>query len=98
MDDQPPRPLAVPPLERDDADPDTPARRATPQTAPPPLAAPREGRSVLRTALWLLLVLLVVGGLVSWVVWRAGGQPAPAGRVQSSGPTPVGTATVAKGD
>ena len=48
--------------------------------------------------LWLLLVLLVVAGLVAWVVLRAGHQAAPTGRFQSSGPMPVGTAKVAKGD
>jgi membrane fusion protein, multidrug efflux system len=94
MDDQPPGPLAIPPLERDHVDQGAQARRAPPpQTAPP-----REARSRLRTALWLLLVLLVVAGLVAWVVWRAGQQPAPSGRLQSSGPTPVGTAKVQKGD
>jgi multidrug efflux system membrane fusion protein len=95
MDDQPPGPLAVPPRQREAADSE--ARRA----APPPVApivAPPATRSVLRGALWLLLVLLVVGGLVTWVMWRTGQQPAPAGRLQSSGPTPVGTVKVVKGD
>ena len=91
MDDQPPGPLAVPPRERD---PDAEARRAPPpQTAPP-----REARSGLRTVLWLLLALLVVAGLVTWVVLRLGHQPATTGRLQSSGPTPVGTAKVETGD
>jgi multidrug efflux system membrane fusion protein len=88
MDDQPPGPLSVPPLDRADADRDTRARRAP----------PREARSGLRSALGLLLVLLIVAGLVAWVVWRAGNQPAPTGRFQFSGPMPVGTAKVATGD
>ncbi|MGC2415757.1 MAG: MdtA/MuxA family multidrug efflux RND transporter periplasmic adaptor subunit, partial [Stellaceae bacterium] len=50
------------------------------------------------SALWLLLVLLIVAGLVTWVVLRSGHQAAPTGRFQSSGPMPVGTAKVGKGD
>ncbi len=46
----------------------------------------------------LLVVLLVVGGLVAWVLLRGSSSSAPGGRFQSSGPMPVGTATVAKGD
>ncbi len=47
---------------------------------------------------WLLLVLLVVAGLLTWAVRRAGNQPASTGRLQTSGPMPVGTAKVDKGD
>src|SRR5579862_5068839 len=93
MDDQPPGPLSVPLRERDHADEESPVRRAPGQPAPPPHA-----RSGLRSALWLLLVLLVVAGLVTWVVRRAGNHPAATGRFQSTGPTPVGTAKVDKGD
>ena len=93
MDDQPTGPLSIPPRERDDADEASPARHAPAQTALPPEA--RAGR---RSALWLLLVLLVVAGLVVWVVLRAGQQAAPTGRFQSSGPMPVGTAKVGTGD
>ncbi len=93
MDDQPP-PLELPPRHRDDAGEAVPGRRApSPAAAPPP-----EARSGARSALWLLLVLLVIAGLVAWVVLRAGHQAAPAGRFQSSGPTPVGTATAATGN
>src|SRR5271163_445515 len=93
MDDQPTGPLTAPPRERPYPDSDVPVRRAPPQTAPPPVPQSR-----LRSALWLLLVLLVVAGLVAWVIWRAGQTPAPTGRLQTTGPTPVGTAAVAKGD
>ena len=93
MDDQPPGPLAVPPRERD-PDQDAPVRRAA---VAADRARPRH-RSRPHSALWLLLVLLVVAGLVAWVVLRAGHQAAPTGRLQSSGPMPVGTAKVAKGD
>src|SRR6266567_2412712 len=93
MDDQPPGPLSVPQRERDPADRVSPARPGPPQTAPPP-----EARSRWRGTLLLILVLLVVAGLVAWVVLRAGHQPAVTGRFQSTGPTPVGTAKVDKGD
>src|SRR5437016_1830646 len=92
MDDQPTGPLS-PPRERDHADADARARPGPVQTAPPPTA-----RSGWRGALWLLLVLLVVAGLVAWVVLRAGHQPPATGRFQSTGPMPVGTAKVDKGD
>ncbi len=86
MDDQPPLPLLAPPRAREHVEPET-----RPLTAP----APRSG---LRSVLWLLLVLLAVAGLATWLIMRAGNQPARTGRFQSSGPMPVGTATVAKGD
>src|SRR5438876_8769392 len=92
MDDQPPGPLSLP-RERDGADADAPARPGPAQTAPPPPT-----RSGWRSALWLILVLLVVAGLVAWVVLRAGHQPPATGRFQSTGPMPVGTAKVTKGD
>ena len=90
MDDQPPGP---PVREHGDADQESRARRAPAQTAQVPDA--RSGR---RSALWLLLVLLAVGGLAAWVVLRPGHQPAATGRFQSTGPMPVGTAKVDKGD
>ena len=94
MDDQPPGPLSVPPRDRGWVDEDAPAR-----VAPERQAAPQpETRASPRSALWLLLALLVVAGLVVWVVLRAGQQPAPTGRFQTSGPMPVGTAKVEKGD
>jgi len=92
MDDQPLGPLAVPPHERDRADEASPVRRAPGQVGLPP------SRSPLRSVLLLLLVVLVIAGLVVWAVRRAGQQPAPAGRFQSTGPMPVGTAKVDKGD
>jgi len=92
MDDQPIGPLSAPPREHDLADEDARGRGAPAQTAPP---AARSGR---RSTLLLLLVLLVVAGLAAWVVLRAGRQPAVTGRFQSTGPMPVGTAKVGKGD
>jgi multidrug efflux system membrane fusion protein len=90
MDDQPSGPLSAPPHEREHADPDW--------RAPSRDAGPIDTRSGRHSALWLVLVLLVVAGLVAWVVLRAGHQAAPAGRFQSTGPMPVGTAKVGKGD
>ncbi len=99
MDDQPPGPLSVPPRDRAYADRDARVRGAPAPLTAPQSAPPREAtRSGVRSALWLLLVLLVVAGLVAWAVWRAGNQPAPTGRFQSSGPMPVGTAKVETGD
>jgi multidrug efflux system membrane fusion protein len=98
MDDQPPGPLSLPPRERvrgeREFDADVPARTA-PEQRPAPASAVRSGT---RSVLWLLLVLLVVAGLVAWVVLRAGKEAAPTGRFQSTGPMPVGTAKVEKGD
>ena len=54
-------------------------------------------RSRLRPFLWLLLVAAVVGAAV-WYLPRLGHQPRPGGRITSTGPVPVGTATVQKGD
>jgi membrane fusion protein, multidrug efflux system len=111
MDDQP-GPLSAPPrarpgrgdIERADRpgiDEHDPLRRdfvADPQVRTlPPADAPRR-RSRLGSALWLLLVLLIIAGLVAWVVLRAGHQAPPATRFQSAGPMPVGTAKVEKGD
>src|SRR5713101_4405248 len=93
MDDQPSAPLSVPPRERAPADQESQARRAPAQTAPPP-----DARSAWRSALWLLLGLVVVAGGVAWVVLRAGHQPPATGRFQSTGPMPVGTAKIDKGD
>lgn len=94
MDDQPPHPLELPPRRRDDLAEAAPLRPAPPSpTAPPP-----EPRGSARSALWLILLLLILAGLVVWVVLRAGNQAPPAGRFQSTGPMPVGTATAATGD
>ncbi len=92
MDDQPPGPLSLPPRERDQR---RGCERGIRRRGPRRRATPAPGA---RSALWLLLVLLVVAGLVAWVVLRAGHQAAPTGRFQSSGPMPVGTAKVGKGD
>jgi membrane fusion protein, multidrug efflux system len=113
MDDQP-RPLPVPPrtrpgdvIERADRPgiEERPARErefieADPRRPPrsPGEPTPPRRRSRLGSALSLLLVLLVIGGLVAWVVLRSGHQAAPTGRFQTSGPLPVGTTKVEKGD
>jgi membrane fusion protein, multidrug efflux system len=92
MDDQPIGPLSAPPREHDDADKDARARAAPAQAAPP------RARPAWRSMLLLLLVLLVIAGLAAWVVLRAGHQSAATGRLQTTGPMPVGTANVDKGD
>jgi membrane fusion protein, multidrug efflux system len=97
MDDQPPGPLAIPPpRERERVDQEAPAPRerirVDEDATAPRSTPPADARSGRRSALWLLIVLLVVAGAVVWVVLRAGKEAAPAGRFQSSGPMPVGTA------
>ena len=64
------------------------------RTAPPP-----EPRSGWRSALWLLVVLLVVAGAVAWIVLRAAKEPAPTGRFQiGAGRCRSAPRTVEKGD
>src|SRR4051812_27293286 len=113
MDDQP-RPLAAPPKpsparidrtgidhpgiggrDRDEEDFLEDEARLRPGR---PLDAPPRRRSAWSSALWLLIVLLVIAGLVAWVSLRGGNQPAQTGRFQTSGPVPVGTTKVEKGD
>jgi len=94
MDDQP-GPLAPPPPGREGArQPHSlephPAKAA-------PVVAPRPRRSRWRGIAWLVFFALVAGG-VYWIVSRSGQQPAQTGRFTSSGPMPVGTAKVEKGD
>src|SRR6202030_4239962 len=108
MDDQP-GPLSLPP----DA-PRLRGRADRPSVRPPPSgpvapgieergridrpAEPPPPHSRLRRALWILLLLLVVAALIVWLAYRTAHQPAPSGRSQSGGPSPVGTAKVDKGD
>jgi membrane fusion protein, multidrug efflux system len=54
-------------------------------------------RSWLRWLFWLLLVLAIIGAVV-WYYHRPEGQPKTGGRNQFDAPTPVGVATVQKGD
>ena len=54
-------------------------------------------RSRLRWLLWVLLVLAIIGVGV-WYYPKPENQPKTAGRNQFGGPTPVGVATVQKGD
>ncbi len=102
MDDQP-RPLTAPradrpgieerePRQREFIEEDPRLRPVRPGETQPPR------RSRLGSVLWLLLVLLIIAGLVTWVVIRSGHQAGPTGRFQTGGPTPVGTAKVEKGD
>jgi multidrug efflux system membrane fusion protein len=108
MDDQP-GPLSLPPDARRPRE-----RADRPSVLPPPSgpiapgteervrvgrpAEPPPPRSRLRRALWILLLLLVVAALIVWLAYRTAHQPAPAGRSQSGGPSPVGTAKAEKGD
>lgn len=91
MDDQPPAPLSPPARTLPPRDPGIERPRIAPREPPPP-------RSAWRRALGWLLVIVLVGGLAGWLVYRAGQAPAPTGRFQSGGPTPVGAAPVEKGD
>ena len=91
LDDEPPPSLRV--AEPAPQPATVPHREPAP--APPPHIPPRSG---LRRALSWLLVLLLVGGAVGWLVWRAGQAPPPTGRFQPTGPMPVGTARVQTGD
>src|SRR5258708_17676931 len=50
-----------------------------------------------RIAGWLVFLALIAG-VATWFVFRSAPQGPPAGRFQSAGPMPVGTAVVAKGD
>lgn len=106
MDDQPPRRYAATdealPVRADvrPRDPEPIETRPRPAGEPPPFDAPPPGSprrgSLLGRLLWLLLLALVVAGIVWWVLRHQ--QPSGGGRFTSSGPTPVGTATVEKGD
>src|SRR4051794_5100742 len=92
MDDHSSGPFAVPALGLDAVE-NSPARTATPQTAPQSRAA-RRGRGF-----WLLLLLLLAGAGIGLLVWRADrGEPPQAGRSRPSGPLPVGTAAVETAD
>src|SRR5437868_5745233 len=78
----PPSPSSFPDLDEEE-------HRAPPAGRPPPRW---------RGLLGYLILLLVVLALILWLVFRSGPQAPQTGRFQSGGPTPVGTATVAKGD
>src|SRR5690349_12856161 len=94
MDDQPPNPLTLPSHERERAA----ASEAAPARQPQPAIEPPAPRSTVRSALWLLLLLCVIGGAIAWIVLRAGQQTPTTGRFTSSGPMPVGTAKATKGE
>jgi multidrug efflux system membrane fusion protein len=98
MDDQPPLGYVPPPAPiRDDLRPleREPVERP-PLGAPPRFDPPPRRRSLLRRFLWLLLLGLVIGVIIWWVLQHR--QAANTGRFTSTGPMPVGTATVEKGD
>jgi multidrug efflux system membrane fusion protein len=62
--------------------------------APPPGGWQRPRRS--RRLLWLVLLAVVIGIVVWWVLRHH--QSASTGRFVNTGPMPVGTATITKGD
>ena len=66
------------------------------ETQPHHGGAPPPRRSLLRRLLWLVVLALVIAGIVWWVLRHQ--QPTGGGRFTSTGPMPVGTATVAQGD
>jgi membrane fusion protein, multidrug efflux system len=109
MDDQPPRDYVPPPPAprsvRDETRQEARPRERVPvehpledpAAEPPPFyAAPPPRQSRGRRLLWLLLLALIVGAVVWWVVRHH--QSASTGRFTSTGPMPVGTATVQTGD
>jgi multidrug efflux system membrane fusion protein len=65
---------------------------------PPPGAPPPRWRWRWRGALRYLIFLVIALALILWLVLRSGPQAPPAGRFQTGGPMPVGTATAEKGD
>jgi multidrug efflux system membrane fusion protein len=74
--------------------------RAEPEVlvAPPVEVAPKPSRRLrLRWFFWMLLVLAIIGAVV-WYYHRPSEQPKTGGRNQFDAPTPVGVATVQKGD
>src|SRR5438477_6208662 len=111
MDDQP-NPLSLPPEAPTRRRADRPDRADRPgievppspssfpdldeeeHRAPPPGRPPPRRRGLLR----YLILLLVVLALVLWLIFRSGPQAPQGGRFQSTGPMPVGTAKVDKGD
>jgi multidrug efflux system membrane fusion protein len=105
MDDQPrgyvPPPSAPPVPTADEVRP-TPSPLEVPddevvRTVPPPGAAPPPPRrSLLRRLIWIIVLLLVLGAIVWWVVRHE--QATTTGRVTTTGPLPVGTATVVQGN
>lgn len=67
-----------------------PLRRAPAQTAP-------VGRPLWQRLFWLLLALLLLGG-VAWVIFKPQAQPVRTGRFAGNGAMPVVAATAASGD
>ncbi|HZK90043.1 MAG TPA: MdtA/MuxA family multidrug efflux RND transporter periplasmic adaptor subunit [Stellaceae bacterium] len=105
MDDQPPRNYVPPPAApsfparsevREEIRPGEPVPVEHPLSEPPQFDAPPPRRSGHRRLLWLLILALIVGAVVWWVMRHH--QTASTGRFTSTGPMPVGTATVQKGD
>lgn len=74
---------------------DAPVETAPREAAPAETGQrPRRGR---RLILWLLLIAAIAGAAV-WYLPRIGKEQSPSGRISSTGPVPVGTATAQKGD
>jgi membrane fusion protein, multidrug efflux system len=106
VDDQPSRGYA-PDSRKDHLDAPAPVRddvrplehepvERPPLGEPPRFDEPPRRGSLGRRLLWLLLIAIVVGVIVWWVLHRQ--QAGNTGRFVNTGPTPVGTATVTKGD
>src|SRR5690348_4831795 len=95
MDDQP-GPLSPSPLlpPGDDVARPRPRPDAAPPQAPPP---PPRRHPVRRAVGWLLFLAVAAIG-IWWIVSHNNSEPARIGRFTSTGPMPVGTAKVAKGD
>src|SRR4051794_36598773 len=99
MDDHSSSPFAVPPaVPAPGFDEVENASRRPPRTAEP-RAAPRSRAAHRGRGLWPVLFVLLAGAGVGLLVWRADrGEPQQTVRSRSSGPQPVGTASVETAD
>jgi membrane fusion protein, multidrug efflux system len=96
MDDQPRGYVPPPSAPAAEEVRPRPLAPAEPDERPPVDRPPPARFSRLRGLLWLIILVAVVAGIVWYVLGRP--QPVAPGRLGSGAPTPVGTATVQKGD
>lgn len=98
MDDQPRTYVAPPSAPPPPPDIEVRAPSPTPEYRPDHLdpAAPPPRRSWLRTVFWWLVLAVLVAAAV-WYAMRSQ-QPTSTGRFTSTGPLPIGSAAVEKGD